>query len=238
MVRALLDLIFPPRCLGCGQRGEWICPACLGALPRLPAERCRRCAEPRRGVAVCSQCWRDPPEFGSITAGFAFEGTVRAAIHHLKFRRARHLAEPLAEALVHEITAEPPELVPAWSPGALLVPVPLHPRRQAERGYNQSALLARAIGARLGLEIGESVLARSRDTPPQLALPAGQRRVNVNGAFRAIPTELGGRSVVLVDDVATTTSTLRAAAAALREVGAPSVDAIVLARAIPKARKA
>jgi len=218
----LLDLLFPRRCCGCGRRGAWICDECRAAILPLPEARCRRCATPLRSVATCSACWRDAPEFASIACGFLFDGPMRRAVHQLKYDRARHLAAPLAEALLAAVTL-PDDL-------DVVAPVPLHPRRLRQRGYNQSELLARIVADRLNVPLAVDILTRVRDTPSQTTLPAATRWSNVRGAFEASPKARGLR-ILLVDDVATTTGTLRAAASALKSAGATRIDAAVLARA-------
>ncbi len=223
LLRLILDLVYPPRCVGCGRRGEWICHACRVNLPRLPSDHCSVCARPGIGQAVCGECAHDPPDFERLICAFLFEGTIRQAIHQLKYRGARHLAGPLARILLDEIG-------PIGVPD-LVIPIPLHPTRLARRGYNQSALLSAAIGRSIGARVGIDGLRRIRDTPAQVSLPGPQRRLNVRGAFEARPEMVRGRSVLLLDDVATTGSTLRAAAYELKRAGAAHVDAIVLARA-------
>ncbi|HEX5417467.1 MAG TPA: ComF family protein [Chloroflexota bacterium] len=215
------DLFYPRRCVACGVRGEWLCRDCRDALPRLPDERCRHCAVPLRSVAVCPACWQEAPPFDSMTCGFLFGGALRAAVHQLKYRNGRHLAEPLVDAL----------LAVASVPGDLdaLVPIPLHHSRMRRRGYNQSELLARAISEKVGVLVRSPLLTRVRDTPTQTTLPAVERWQNVRGAFQADPAAKGSR-LLLIDDVATTTGTLRAAASALKDVGASAVHALVLAR--------
>lgn len=161
---------------------------------------------------------------------FVFEGPLRAAILRFKYHGARYLAEHLAGLLANEEST-----VSAFdtmlSADALLVPIPLHPTRLAHRGYNQSALIARHLARRRGLAVVPDGLRRVRDTPPQQELPRDQRQANVKGAFAVADPSLAGKSVILVDDVCTTTATLREAARVLRRGGATSVDAIVLARA-------
>lgn len=153
-----------------------------------------------------------------------FEGPLRDAVHRLKFSNERYLARPLAGLMASTWRYSP-------LPAELLLPVPLYPDRLAERGYNQSALLAREAGRLLGLPILESSLRRVRDTPPQMGLPRAQRLVNLEGAFVCSEDGVRGRRVCLVDDVTTTGATLGACAAALREVGAKAVYALVLAKA-------
>jgi ComF family protein len=161
---------------------------------------------------------------GALRVSGYFDGPLRQAVHRLKFSGERYLAEPLGEILAA-----------TWNHGPLpadaLVTVPLHPKHEAARGYNQSLLLARAAGARLGLPVIDDGLRRVRETPPQMGLPREERLANVRGAFawqsdRPCPARL-----VLVDDVMTTGATLAACAAALRQAGASHINALVLARA-------
>jgi ComF family protein len=114
-----------------------------------------------------------------------------------------------------------------------IVPVPLHPSRQRQRGYNQAALLAAEVGAQLQIPVREEQLIRTRATAPQVDLSAEARRDNVRGAFRSTGSELSGKHVMLIDDVCTTGSTLESACATLREAGVRSVWAYTLARAKP-----
>lgn len=220
-MRWLVDLLYPRRCVSCNQRGEWLCRVCRDAFPKLPDQRCRFCATPLRSVAVCPACWKESPAFDSLTCGFLFAGPVRSAVHHLKYRNARHLAGPLVDALL--ATATLPSDVDA------IIPVPLYPTRLRQRGYNQSGLLAAALAERTGLMVSPDLLVRVRDTPTQTTLPAADRWRNVRGAFRA-GAPVRDTRLLLVDDVATTTGTLRAAAAELKDAGAAQVHAVVLAR--------
>ena len=224
-LRLVLNLIFPARCIGCRGRGSWLCVSCQAKLTPLPAEHCKVCALPVQGVLSCSACWRDPPAFDSLTCGFLFEGIIRDAIHRLKYRGERHLATPIMQALLKRVEVK--DDVDA------IVPIPLHAQRLQQRGYNQSALLAQSLSAVLNVPVVEEYLSRVRDTTPQVSLPAARRRENVHNAFR-VASRVEGSRILLVDDVATTGSTLRAAASALKRAGATRVDALIIARA-PKA---
>jgi ComF family protein len=146
-------------------------------------------------------------------------------VAELKYRGRRRIAGRLAKLLLER--AEVEELLR----GGVLVPVPLHPHRRAERGYNQAELLARAIATRSTAPLATGLLTRRRDTPRQTGLPAAQRRRNVSGAFVVTrPERVRGRVLVLVDDVCTTGATLRACAEALRQAGASEVRVLTLAR--------
>jgi len=144
----------------------------------------------------------------------------------------------MADVLPSEELVEEPSDYGALSPGTrlgryeLLVPIALHPARLRERGYNQSALLARALTAAKPEQLAEAGLRRVRRTDAQASLSASERARNVDGAFRADPRICAGRAIVLIDDVCTTGATLRAAAAALRDAGATEVSAAVIAAAV------
>jgi ComF family protein len=150
---------------------------------------------------------------------------MRKAVHALKYEGQTGLARPLAAMMATK-----------YGEGGLfsvdaMIPVPLHPRRLRERGYNQATLIARELARTLSLPILEDVLVRSRATKTQTQLSAAERRVNVVGAFTAEPIQVAGRALLLVDDVCTTGSTLDACADALRRAGASHVYALTLTRA-------
>jgi ComF family protein len=217
----LLDLLVPPRCVGCGGRDSWLCAGCRGELPALPEQSCRVCAAPVAGpVQRCPSCYRTPPPVARVHAALRHDGVARQLVLGLKYRGGRHLVAPLAE------------LVAPIVPGGVdvLVPVPLHESRLRQRGFNQSELLAREIGRRTRRPVLVGALERVRETPSQTGLTPAQRVENVRGAFAAVD-RLDGRHVLLVDDVCTTGATLYASARALKRAGAASVQAIVATRA-------
>ena len=218
--QALLDLGIPPRCAGCGERDTWLCSDCQAGLGRLPAERCRRCALPGVPTQVCGSCYSAPPPFAALDAPFLHEGLARRLVLDLKYGGRRHLATPLA-TLAASAVAGTVEAV---------VPVPLHPNRRAERGFNQSELLAAGIAAQLGAPLAATALCRTRETRSQTGLSERERIANVQGAFE--PTaRLARARVLLVDDVCTTGATLAACARALHRAGAREVVAVTVTRA-------
>ena len=176
---------------------------------------------------LCGACRRRVPGFDYARAAARYDGVVREALHAFKFRGQRALAVPLGALLVEATRAGLPR-------GAtLLVPVPLHPRRERERGFNQAALLARRVGRAWGCAVREDVLVRTVATRSQTELDAAARRANVRDAFRARrPALVEGRHVVLVDDVLTTGATLSECARCLRAAGAASVGALTVARVV------
>jgi len=202
----LASLVAPPRCA-----------ACDAPVPRLSVF-CAPCASTAERAHT-----PDPRDI----AAFVYGGALQKAITRFKYERRPDLARPLGDLLWSSIE---PHSSALGSP--VVIPVPLHPVRLAERGYNQSALLARRIAGRLGAPFVPMALGRTKDTPRQATLDREARGRNVAGAFRVHqPRRLEGRVVLLIDDVRTTGSTLAACAGALVGAGAARVATAVLARA-------
>ena len=222
LTSSAVDLLFPLHCAGCRREGKLLCAACVDELPRLLPPYCNWCASPGTR-SPCRECGQSPLAVDVIRAPFLMKGAIREAVHSLKYRGVRAAAPELGRLLAQYLAVRP-------VPGGVLVPVPLHPRRLRNRGYNQSALLARELAKLSGLALEEGLLSRVTDAPPQAGTASRQQRwANVAGGFRCTG-EVRGKKVVLVDDVATTGSTLSAGAAALKAAGAASVWGLVLAR--------
>ena len=219
-----LDLLFPLQCLGCQREGNLLCARCRNGLDKLNPPNCTVCAQPSPR-SLCNWCRRTPLAIDGIRAPYLMHGPIEQAIYSLKYRSVRAIAPELAQLLAQYMTRRP-------IAGDLLAPVPLHSRRLRSRGYNQSALLAEELGKLRGLSVNEGLVFRTRDTPPQVqAASRQQRRSNVEGSFQC-NTGLSGEAVILVDDVATTGSTLSACAAALKDAGAGSVWGLTVAREV------
>ena len=245
----MLDLVFPPFCPVCRQRlgdgrRDPLCKGCWEAFDRIVAPFCVLCgvpfggSRPHRspaeiGAALassrrCGACQRRPPPFHYARSAVRYDDVAREAVHALKFRGRRPLAAPLGDLLTEIALPE----IPSGGPD-LVIPVPLHRRRERDRGFNQALLLARRLGEAWRVPVCADVLARTVATPPQTELTATARRANVSGAFALRrPDLVVGRHVVLVDDVFTTGSTVGACVRRLREGGATTVGVLTVARAI------
>ena len=220
---AFLDLLFPLRCLGCGKEGDLLCPLCRQSLPKIEVPFCQRCGTPVKEGILCPTCSTYPLTIDGIRSLFAFEGTVRQAIHQFKYRHIKTMASPLGQLLTRFLQTHP-------MPGETLIPVPLHPKRLRQRGYNQASLLTSEISKNTGLPVIERTLLRLRDTVSQTkTASAAERRANVRDAF-ACRKELHGENILLIDDVCTTGATLDACATALKTAGAGSVWGLTAAR--------
>jgi ComF family protein len=219
-LRALLDLVFPPRCAACGVgvEVEPFCPVCAGAVDPVPPG-CARCGQPGPDP-VCGACAASPPSFDAVRAGGLFGGPLADAVHALKYGGRPALARPLGAWLAVRA---------ALPVGAAVASVPLARGRRIERGYDQAALLADAVARTAGLPRARAVLRRVRETPPQVGKTRAERARNVARAFEATRPLRG--DLVLVDDVVTTGATADAASEALRRAGARSVVVVALARA-------
>lgn len=221
-VGRLLDLLLPPACAGCGLPGPAACDGCLRALEPLEPPWCEGCGAPVPvPVRRCPGC-------RGILAGagqaVAYSGTAPALVAALKDGRRRVLGAVLAARIAGAVPAPPP--------GAVLVPVPLGPRRLAARGFNQSLLIARELARRWGRPVAEP-LARVREEPAQRGASATARARQAAGAFAAAGPGPVPADAVLVDDVHTTGATLADCARALRAGGARTVSAACFARVVP-----
>lgn len=223
--------LWPARCLVCGDPGEDgrdLCGRCDRHLPWSGAA-CARCALPVPAAlpgetTICTLCEHEPPPIHRTHAAFAYAAPLDRLLPRLKFHGDLATGRLCARLMAERFAGLP-------IPDAL-VPVPLHPRRLRERGYNQAREIGAPLARQLGVPLREDLLRRVRHTRPQSRLEADARQTNLEDAFavregRAIPAH-----VVLVDDVMTTGATLHAAAWALREAGVRRVDAWVVARAL------
>ena len=216
----------PSRCAVCG---AWparpLCAACAASFA-LPQARCTRCALPLgSGAAVCGACLREPPPIDACFAAVSYAYPWSSLVARFKFSEEPGWADVLAERM-----ALVPGAAEEIERADLVLPLPLAPRRLAERGFNQALLLARRLAP---ARVEPRLLLRLRETGSQSALDRKARNLNVRHAFGVDPLRVGEvaqRAVLLVDDVMTSGASLHSAAQALRQAGARRVSALVLAR--------
>ncbi len=213
---AVLDILLPPSCAACGVFGSLLCRRCRASF-RAASDPTALFMAPDPGVVLGEA-------FEVAMSAFIYEGALRRALQRLKYGGVARLAEPLAEAAMPVL-----RLLVGQIGRAPLVPVPLHPVRQRERGYNQAALLARLLAAKSALPAID-LLTRERATRKQHQLDRAARLRNLTGAFAA-----RGRAppvVVLVDDIMTTSATLEACASVLHSSGVERVYGFTIAREV------
>ncbi len=234
---APMNLLYPQVCGGCGrpltEPGITVCWDCHSALHLLAPPFCFRCGEPVHGQVdhdyVCHVCSRRPPRYRQARAAIHYNESGKNLITRFKYSHALWLENWLAGLLTAALEARFADRT-----FDTICPVPLHPVKQRERGYNQSVLLASALSRRAGIPLTPGgALRRIRRTPSQTRLTAGQRMANVRGAFAVTrPAVFAGKRVLLVDDVMTTGATVGTCARVLLTHGAVSVDVLTVARGI------
>jgi ComF family protein len=231
----LLDTLYPPVCLSCDgpvATADTLCPACFRKLRPITAPMCPVLGLPFEVAlgpgTLSAEAIADPPPFARARSAVIYNAVARSLVGKLKYgdrpELARFCARLMAQA-GHEL----------WGDDALLVPVPMHRTRQFARRYNQSAELARALGRVTGLPVDPGLVSRSKKTRPQVGLSGEARRRNLAGAFQPsadLASRLRGRRVILVDDVITTGSTVRAVTRALLKGGAERIDVLSFARVV------
>lgn len=197
---------------------------------------CKNRLEPELNL-ICQECWQSLPRLKHVEADlksphitrflaiWEFNDAIQRLIHEIKFFGKKSLAKPIGEELAKTVSAESEFMAADW-----VIPVPLHRTKLRERGFNQSLLLSEQISERTGIPVNEKALRRIRYTKPQSKLTAIERDWNVRGAFKVKNSdELAGKKVILVDDVLTTGSTMKACAEALKSAGVRKVLALTAA---------
>ena len=223
---ALERWLLPGECLLCRRPVETdpadplICSPCRYRWASLPLPQCPRCGQPLTREIACRLCLDWPERLGGVRSAVWLDPSARRAVHLLKYDGWWRVAQAMAEVMCRRLE---------FAPGITLIPIPLGAGRLRRRGYNQSAVLAAALGKLLGVAVADHALARRRETTTQTALTPEARRANLAGAF--IATTVPPAVPVLVDDVFTTGATLAEAAAALLAVGVERVTGVTFARA-------
>lgn len=233
----MLDLFLPQRCAGCGNawmldHKDFWCMDCIEKLPWISSPLCPRCGRPYPDSPsspdhLCGDCLLSASPIDAARSSTSYTGVVRDRIHQLKFGCRLEWAPALADLMAR--TAEREGLTSVQ----MLIPVPLHAKRLKERGFNQSGILSRVLGKRLGIPCRHDVLERRNRTQPQTRLSREERLTNVRGAFHVSqPSAVTGQRILLIDDVFTTGTTLGECARMLKAEGAEEVRALTVARTL------
>ena len=233
--RQLLDVLLPPRCLGCGcivRQDRTLCTTCWNALHLLAPPQCEACGLPfeheQPPGSLCGACLRHPLPWQRARAALAYDDGSKSMI--LRFKHADYTQAAATFAIWMERAAGP-----LLEEADIIAPVPLHRWRLFHRRYNQAALLTLALARRGRRRVIPDLLLRHKSTPSQGRLSATQRQRNVAGAFTVLPrwrSQLHGARVLLVDDVLTTGATVGACCRILDRAGAGAVDVLTLSRVL------
>jgi len=253
---ALLDIVFPIECLGCGEEEIWLCPKCEGQIQLNKKFICPICKKESPWGQVCASCRGGSFFDGVIVAAPYEQELLQDLIHTYKYQFIPGLHEPLSGLLIsivkslmeykkerlgkiidsgigsfelNKFMVMPKVFL---EPGkVVIIPVPLHKKRLKERGFNQAELLAEKLNSFLGARVEAKVLFRQRYTRPQAELGALDRKENIKGAFVCpLDVNLAGQNIILLDDVFTTGATMQECARALKQAGAGEIYGLVLAR--------
>ncbi len=228
----LLDLFFPKICCGCGKFGTYLCDECTTEILQTDLI-CPNCEKPAIGGMVHPLCHKKYGLDGLWSLGI-YRNPLKKVIQKLKYKFVSDVADVLVNSMIEYWAKYTPQFIDEIKKDSgrnwTVVPVPLHPRREKWRGFNQSALLGKILAHKLGLEYAE-MLKRIRFTSPQVGLESWQRKKNIHGAFSlTVNHELSTQNILLFDDVWTTGSTLKECCWVLKREGTQKVWAITLAR--------
>ncbi|MFH1709655.1 MAG: ComF family protein [bacterium] len=226
----LVDLVFPPCCAICKKKDQKIiCDDCLGRIVRLKPPICRICGKPKDNYFVsdlCEDCNKENIPFAVARSVALYEGTLKEAIHKFKFNGKKALSILLGRLLVSYLKHGD---IPMREID-LIIPLPLSKKRENQRGYNQSRLLAEEIASHYSIDLDVSSLKKIKDVAPQFELSRKERFGNIKGAFSSSP--LTGKNVLLIDDIYTTGATICEASRSLKGSGVKNVYVLTLARAV------
>lgn len=218
----LLDVLLPVNCVVCRTEGQYLCEGCVDDLPRLTSPYCYLCANPNV-PQLCRWCFENSPRFDRARAPYLYEGPAKQMVLDLKYRGVRIAARPMARMLAGYLERNP-------YPVDALVPVPLHTKRERQRGYSQSGLLCEELSDITGVPVNNNALRRTRNTSPQVEMDSPEdRRSNISRAFECT-SELEGARIMLMDDVITTGNTMSACAEEMKVAGVASVWGLAFAR--------
>ncbi len=222
------QMFLPQACMLCTASNGGalaLCSDCLKGLPWHNAARCPQCALPALDNQLCGHCLHSPPDFDATQALFRYEYPFDAMLQRFKYNQQLAMANTFGTLLASSIklTIRPD----------VIIPMPLHPKRLQQRGFNQSLEFSRILAKQFNIRLDHQSCIRTKLAPPQASLPLKARVKNMRGAFRC-NSQLKGLRIALVDDVMTTGASLNALASAVKKAGATHVECWVLARTLPR----
>lgn len=219
-----LDWCFPPECVRCSEPGQIWCDHCQKEVELVQALVCPRCGSPNKAGKLCITCQQNPPAFDWVRSWAIYTEPLKKAIHALKYKNQRSLAAYFSAAIEPIYHSCPASI-------DLMTVVPLSRKRIRERGYNQIAIVAKALQPQIKIPFLPNAIQRTRHTETQVGKSKQERAENVSGAFQANPIVVQDKTVLILDDVYTTGATLNSCSNALRKAGARQVIGITIARA-------
>ncbi|OIO46422.1 MAG: hypothetical protein AUJ28_02615 [Parcubacteria group bacterium CG1_02_37_51] len=225
IIKAILDFIFPTQCLNCQTPGQYLCPTCLAQVKLRCQRQCPLCNQEQQDTAICQNC-RSQTRLDNIIICADYENEIlQNTIHAFKYNNVKSLSAPLAQLMIRTYQLTTPLANP------LIIPTPLHRKRELERGFNQSELLAKVFAQKFNCQINTKILYRQKNNSHQADLNKKERLVNIKDCFVIKDAEqIKNKNIILIDDVITTGATLNEQAKLLQAAGAKKIWAIVLAK--------
>jgi len=222
----IIDLVYPPFCCNCGKIGYEICPECYSKIETTHNNNiCLTCGGILKAGLNCSNCKKLHPSFEQVRSWGIYTGVLKQVVKKIKYDRGFGVIEYITKPIIN--------FIKNWNISVdMIIPVPLSKNRETARGYNQSILIAKPISRYFNIPMEELALIRSRDTKSQVGLNYKERKINVENAFCANSSLCDNKSILLIDDIATTFSTLNESTKALKLAGAQEVFCFTVARTI------
>jgi ComF family protein len=220
----IIDLVYPPFCCNCGKIGYEICPECYSRIEIISNQKiCLVCGGIIETGSNCSICMKLHPLFEQARSWGVYVDVLKQIVQKIKYKRGFGIIEYITKPIIH--------FIKNWEISVdMIVPIPLGKKREIMRGYNQSILIAKPISEYFSIPMNKYALIRSRDTKSQVGLNYEERKMNMKNAFRADKPICNDKSILLIDDIATTCSTLNESAKALKLAGAQNVFCFTVAR--------
>ncbi|XOU94453.1 MAG: ComF family protein [Candidatus Kerfeldbacteria bacterium] len=230
IINFILDIIFPKQCLQCGQDDLWLCNKCFEKINLLNKQTCPICRIKNNGE-TCKKCTSHSNLDGLLVATSLNEQLIQKLIHNFKYKYITDLRYPLSKLLLKTFNKYLNNDIKLKSEQYVFIPMPLYKKRLLERGFNQSNLLASSIAKKTNSPYNPNIIYRGKNTETQTKLSRKERILNVKSAFKINKSlDFINKNVIIIDDVATTLSTLEECAEILKKAGVKKIWGLVIAR--------